>query len=110
MNDWKAVLAAMRPADAPDSIDDVQSADNEGEEIVKGQVLCISFQRRAGNPATILSGWLGSDEALKRLVAELKSALASGGSVRDDEILLQGDVRDKVRKLLQQKGYKTKGG
>ena len=106
--DWKDALAALRPEGPEEAVSETEAEAPEAP--VKGQVLCISFQRRAGKPATILSGWEGSPERLRQLAAELKSALAAGGSVRDDEILLQGDVRDKVRRLLTEKGYKTKGG
>ena len=106
--DWKDALAALRPEGPVDTAPEAEPETPEAP--VKGQVLCIAFQRRAGKPATILSGWQGSPAALRQLAAELKTALAAGGSVRDDEILLQGDVRDKVRRLLADRGYKTKGG
>lgn len=107
--DWKDKLAALLPEDMP--VEEVHDEPVEQEEVpVKGQVLCLQFQRRAGKPATIISGWQGSDEGLKALAKKMKVALATGGSVRDDEILMQGDVRDKVRVFLQKNGYKYKGG
>ena len=110
--DWKDVLAAVRPESTPQEDSAPPASDNgrEEETPVRGQTLCLSFQRRAGKPATVITGWEGSPGQLDRLAAWLKVSLACGGSARGGEILLQGDVRAKARVLLAGKGYKVKGG
>jgi len=65
-------------------------------------------KRRAGKDVTIVSGFVGRTEDLKMLGRELKSACAVGGTVKDGEILIQGDFRDRVVELLQSKGYQAK--
>lgn len=69
--------------------------------------LNISMEKkgRAGKVATIISGF-GLDDDIQQVAAMLKSRLGTGGSARGGEILIQGDRRDDVRKLLTQLGYK----
>ena len=73
-------------------------------------VVTIDRRRRAGKQVTLVSGFVGEDAELDALGKQLKTRLGVGGSVSDGEILLQGDVRDKVVALLTDLGHQAKRG
>lgn len=70
------------------------------------QVLRIWLERvKGGKEATVVKGYLGPDEPLAELAKLLKNKCASGGNAKDGIIIIQGDHRDKVLKLLLEMGY-----
>jgi translation initiation factor 1 len=81
---------------------------NEHTLYVQKEPMICKFEKRKGKPTTIISGYEGEDEDFKILAKEIKSKLAVGGSFKDGEIIIQGDYRDRIMKLLQDKGFKTK--
>ncbi len=72
------------------------------------QILRIHLVRRKGNKeVTLVKGFEGSTEELKALGKMLKTKCGGGGTVKDGEILIQGNHREKVRKLLIDEGYRN---
>jgi len=64
---------------------------------------------RGGKTVTVVDGLPGNATFLRELVSELKRACGTGGAARDGGVELQGDLRDRVREILQGKGWTVKG-
>lgn len=81
--------------------------DSEDEVLPQDQKLRIRLEtkQRGGKKATIINGFIGTNDQSKSLLKELKTKLGVGGSVVDDEILIQGDKKDKTIELLKKMGY-----
>jgi len=70
--------------------------------------LVMQFQKRKGKPVSLIGRFSLEDKEYKALVKKLKSSLACGGGIEDEWIMLQGDVRERAKKSLQDWGWKFK--
>jgi len=108
-NDWKKRLGMVYSTN-PDF--QYESGEAEEKETVPPQqqklYLSLDKKNRKGKKVTLVEGFIGSTEDIKNLAKELKSNCGVGGSVSENNILIQGDFRDRLMSLLEEKGFKVK--
>lgn len=80
----------------------------EAETLEPGQQkLRVSIERhhRGGKTATVIRGFVGTSDDLSDLARQLKNRLGVGGSAKEGEIIIQGELKEKVTTLLHTLGY-----
>ena len=130
MADWKSALAALGATEEPNDnkekteIDrkkrigvvystnpDYEYSDDSQEEsdtLPKNQQkLRLNMERagRGGKTVTLVKGFVGSDKDINALCKLLKQKCGVGGSVKDGEIIIQGDNRQRIVEILKKEGY-----
>lgn len=106
-NDWKDRLNIVYSTN-PDF--NYQTEENIQEE----ELLAANMQKlrtriekkgRGGKTATVISGFTGPEKELENLARILKTHCGTGGSVKDGEIIIQGELKEKVVTKLKSLGY-----
>jgi translation initiation factor 1 len=69
----------------------------------------LDTKHRAGKAVTLITGFVGKQADAEALGKKLKSFCGTGGSVKDGEIIVQGDNREKIKQWLNKNGYSTTG-
>lgn len=108
--DWKDALAALGASGAlPEGEDtpDTAAASDTSRQTAPVRIY-IDRKKRRGKEATVIEGFECDDTRLKEIARQLKQTLGCGGSQRDGEILLQGDVRQKAGEVLADMGIRYK--
>jgi translation initiation factor 1 len=65
----------------------------------------LDSKKRGGKIVTLVEGFTGKGEDLEKLGKQLKTFCGTGGSVKDGEIIIQGDQREKILRWLSDNGY-----
>ncbi|MDR0295400.1 MAG: translation initiation factor [Prevotellaceae bacterium] len=111
-NDWKHRLGIVYSTNK--EFDYKKDSTNLDIETLspKKQHLIVSIDRsyRAGKQVTLIKGFIGRESDLETLGKQLKIKCGVGGSVKDGEIILQGDFRERAVALLTAMGYNVKSG
>ena len=110
-NDWKSRLGVVYSTN-PDFKYET-AAEPEQETLPPASqrlIVRIDRRQRAGKQVTLVEGFVGRQEDLAALAKTLKTRCGVGGTAKDGEITIQGDLRDKVTALLSVMGYKAKRG
>ncbi len=112
-NDWKDRLGVVYSTDP--NFKYVTRADLEQEpETLEPQrqrlIVAIDRKGRGGKQVTVVGGFVGTTADLEALGKTLKTKCGVGGSAKDGQILIQGDMRDRIVSILTSLGYNAKRG
>jgi translation initiation factor 1 len=66
----------------------------------------LDTKHRSGKAVTLVENFIGKEDDLEKLGKQLKTFCGTGGSVKDGQIIIQGDQRQKILQYLQKNGYK----
>jgi translation initiation factor 1 len=112
-NQWKQLDGLVFSTDPNYKIEQEQDEIETSPPQQQRLRVMLDKRNRRGKAVTLITGFEGSEEDMKALGKSLKSYCGVGGSVKDGEIIVQGDQRDKVLKYLLDKGFsqtKKSGG
>ena len=96
------LVYSTNPDYVPPNAEAVKLTLDPAEQMLK---VILETKHRAGKTVTIVYGFEGADADLEALGKALKNFCGTGGAVKDGEIIIQGDHRQKVFQYLKQKGF-----
>ena len=105
-NDWKDRLNVVYSTNPDYQYENI--GEEEAETLPKNQQkLRVSMEKkgRGGKTVTLIRGFVGTEDDLKELGKLLKTKCGVGGSAKDEEIIIQGDFKQRIIELLKAEGY-----
>ena len=108
-NDWKSRLNVVYSTNPDFRYEEEEKGERQTLPAAQQQLkVWIDRKQRAGKQVTLVRGFVGTEEDLKELAKLLKNKCGVGGSVKDGEIIIQGEVREKVLTILRDNKYRAK--
>lgn len=109
-NDWKKRDGVVYSTDPTFSYTKEKHQSNASLPVHKQRLrVYIERNHRQGKEVTIVKNFIGTSADADALCRRLKVHCGAGGSVKDGEIIVQGDQRQKVLSYLQREGFEAKG-
>ena len=108
MSDWKERLGVVFSTNPDYKFQTTAEAETETLAPAKQNLKVWLDRLKGGRVATVVRGFVGSDDDLAALGKELKKSCGVGGTAKDGEIIIQGDHRDRILELLTKAGYRCK--
>ncbi len=105
-NDWKDRLNIVYSTN-PDFNYQLDEEEEQATVDPKQQKLRVNIEKkgRGGKTVTVISGFIGPEDDLKELGRLLKTKCGVGGAVKDGEILIQGEFKQRIIDLLKAEGF-----
>ena len=105
-NDWKDRLNVVYSTN-PDFRYETEETEESDTLLKEKQTLRVQLDKRnrGGKQVTLITGFTGKSEDLEALGKLLKTKCGVGGSTKDNEIIIQGDFRNKIVEILHKEGY-----
>lgn len=105
-NDWKSRLGMVYSTNSDFRYETEEIEETETLSITQQKLrVNIEKRNRGGKVVTLIKGFIGLEEDLKELGKMLKTKCGVGGTVKDGEIIIQGDFKQKIIALLIREGY-----
>jgi translation initiation factor 1 len=110
-NDWKQRLGVVYSTNPDFKYQTAEVVEADTLPPAKQRlIVAIDRRQRAGKQVTLVKGFIGKADDLAALAKTLKTKCGVGGTAKDGEITIQGDLRDKLITLLTGMGYNAKRG
>ena len=105
LSDLGGIMYSTNPEfEYEEEVDDTFTPKNQLQDLR----VMLDKRNRGGKAVTLVTGFKGKADDLAVLGKMLKTKCGVGGAVKDWEIIIQGDLRDKILLILQKEGYKVK--
>ncbi len=104
INTFSSLVYSTNPDFKPEKeAEELQHTLEPAEQKIK---IRLETKHRGGKAVTLVENFMGTDAAMNVLGKSLKTFCGTGGSVKDGEIIVQGDNREKILQWLLKNGYK----